>query len=125
VERALTLVATGTLTIEMARTSKGKTIPLPRTVNLSTGKESMRQTGFSDVAWGKTTRSYATRAKSLANAKFDAIIQDAKEFLKPIRSRNKSTAEATDIINIDDDDDDERMHLVDNTDDESATQAGS
>lgn len=117
-ERALTLVATGTLTIDIAHASKGKNIPLPRTVNLSTGKESMRQTGFSDIAWGKTTRSYATRAKSLANAKFDVIIQDAKQFLKPIRSRNKIT-EATDVINIDDDDDDERVHLVDNSDDES------
>ena len=113
-ERVLTLVATGTLTIEIAHASKGKTIPLPRTVNLSTGKDSMRQMGFSDVAWGKTTRSYATRAKSLSNAKFDAIVEGAKEFLKPIRSRNK-TMEATDIINIDDDDH-ERVHLVDNSD---------
>jgi hypothetical protein len=116
VERALTLVATGTLTVEMVRSSKGKTIPLPRTVNRSTGKESTRLTGFSDVAWGKATRSYATSARSLANVKFDAIVKDAKEFLKPIRSRNKSTAEAMDVINIDDDDDDERAHLVDNSD---------
>ena len=65
----------------MARASKGKNIPLPRTVNLSSGKESMRQTGFSDVAWGKATRGYATSARSLANVKFDAIIQAAKEFL--------------------------------------------
>lgn len=114
-ERALTLVATGTLTIEMARSSKGKTIPLPRTVNRSTGKESMRQTGFSDVAWGKTTRSYAASARSLANVKFEAVIREAKEFLKPVRSRNKTT-EAMDVINIDDDDDDERAHLVDNSD---------
>ena len=114
-ERALTLVATGTLTVEMARASKGKNIPLPRTVNLSSGKESMRQTGFSDVAWGKATHGYATSARSLANVKFDAIIQAAKEFLKPIQSRNKTT-EAMEIINIDDDDDDERAHLVDNSD---------
>ena len=75
----------------------------------------MHQTGFSDVAWGKTTCSYATRAKSLSNPKFDAIVEGAKEFLKPIRSQNK-TMEAMDIINIDDDDDDERVHLVDNSD---------
>ena len=98
----------------MARASKGKTIPLPRTVNLSTGKVSMRQTGFSDVAWGKATRNYAKSARSLAHAKFDTIIRDAKEFLKPIRSRNKNTD--VEIINIDDDDDeDERGHLVDNS----------
>lgn len=114
-ERALTLVATGTLTIEMARGSTGKSISLPRTINLSTGKESMRQTGFSDVTWGKATRLYAKSARSLAIVKFDAIIQDAKEFLKPIRARNKTT-EAREIINIDDDDDDERGQLVDNSD---------
>ena len=68
-------LATGTLTIEMAHASKGKTIPLPRTVNRSTGKESMRQTGFSDIAWGKATRSYAISAQSLANTKFDAIVK--------------------------------------------------
>ena len=116
-ERALTLVATGTLTIEMVRSSKGKMIPLPQTINQSTGKESTCQTGFSDVAWGKATRSYATSARSLAIVKFDAIIQDAKEFLKPTRSRNKST-EALDIINIDEEDD-ERAHLVDNNSDEN------
>ena len=77
----------------------------------------MHQTGFSDVAWGKATCSYATSARSLVIVKFDAIIQDAKEFLKPTRSRNKST-EALDIINIDEEDD-ERAHLVDNDSDEN------
>lgn len=101
----------------MARASKGKTIPLPRTINLSTGKESMRQTGFSDVSWGKVTRDYALSARSLADTKVDAIIQDAKEFLKPIRSRNKAT-NSMEIINIDDDGDDERAHLIDYSDDE-------
>ena len=99
----------------MARASKGKTIPLPRTTNLSTGKASMRQTGFSDVAWGKVTRGYAKSAGLLKVAKFDAIIKDAKELLKPTRSRNKNT-EPVEVINIEDDDDDERAHLVDNSD---------
>jgi hypothetical protein len=99
----------------MAHSSKGKTITLPRTVNHSTGKESIRQTGFTDVAWGKATRGYAISARSLATVKFNAIIQDAKEFLKPIRSRNN--LKTTEVINIDDDDEDERAHLVDNSDD--------
>ena len=77
----------------------------------------MHQTGFSDVAWGKATRSYATSARSLAIVKFDAIVQDTKEFLKPTRSRNKTT-EALDIININEEDD-ERAHLVDNNSDEN------
>jgi hypothetical protein len=114
VERALTLVATGTLTIAMARASKGKTVTLPRTLNHSTGKESMRQTGFSDTAWGKATRGYAKSARSLANTKFEAIVKDAQKFMKPIRARNK---DPTEVINIDDDDDDddERACLVDNS----------
>ena len=102
----------------MARTSKGKTISLPRTINISTGKESMHQTGFSDVAWGKATRGYTVSARSLTNLKFDAIIQDAQEFTKPICSHNKIT-DAMEIIDIDDDDDIEWAHLVDNDSDES------
>jgi hypothetical protein len=117
VERALTLVSTGTLTVEMVRASKGKTIPLPRTINHSTGKESARQTGFSDACWGKASRAYAISAKSLLDVKFDAVVKDATAFLKPIRSRFKTT-DATEVIDIDDDADDERAHLVDN-DDES------
>jgi hypothetical protein len=96
----------------MAHSSKGKNISLPRTVNLSSGKESMRQTGFSDISWGRASRAYATSARLLADLKFDAIIQNAKAYLKPIRSRNRTTDEA-EVINIDDDDDDERAHLVD------------
>jgi hypothetical protein len=111
---ALTLVATGTLTVAMAHASKGKTVTLLRTLNLSTGKDSMRQTGFSDTAWGKATRGYATSARSLAKTKFDGIIQEAREFMKPIRSRGKTT-EPTEIIDIDDSDD-ERACLVDNSD---------
>ena len=103
----------------MAHASKGKSIPLPWTINLSTGKGSMHQTGFNDVAWGKATCSYAKLAGLLANVKFNAIIEDAKEFLKPSWSCNK-TMEAIEIIDIDNDDsddNDEWVHLVDNSDD--------
>ena len=93
----------------MAHTSKGKTVTLPRTLNHSTGKESMRQTGFSDTAWGKATRGYAKSARALANIKFEAIVKDTQEFMKPIRTRNRE------VIIIDDDDDDERACLVDNS----------
>ena len=74
----------------------------------------MWQTGFSDVAWGKATCGYATSAHSLANIKFDAIVQAAQEFMKLVRARNK-TAETMDIINIDDDDN-EWAHLVNHSD---------
>jgi ABC-type uncharacterized transport system permease subunit len=115
VERALRLVATGTLTIDMVNAAKGKTVNLPKTMNLATAKESMRQTGFSDVAWGKATRNYAKSACSLSDAKFDIIIKEAKEFMKPIRGRK--TTQATEVIDVDEDD--ERACLVDNSDDGS------
>jgi hypothetical protein len=113
VERALTLVATGTLTITRVCASKGKTPTLPQTLNLALGKESVCQTCFSDAAWGKATCGYAISAHSLTNIKFNAIIQEAQEFMKPTCTHNKTT-EATDIINIDEDD--EHAFLVDNSD---------
>jgi hypothetical protein len=103
----------------MAQASKGRSITIPRTLNHSTGKESMRQTGFSDAAWGNATRGYATFARSLSKIKFDVIIQEAREFVKPIRRGNRIT-DTTDIgINIDD----ERACLVDNSDSASSSGA--
>ena len=72
----------------------------------------MRQTGFSDTAWGKATRGYAKSARTLANNKFEAIVKHAKEFMKPIHACNRDPA--TEVIVIDDDDD-ERACLVDNS----------
>ena len=90
-ERALTLVATGTLTVVLSHASKGKAVMLPRTLNMSTGKELMRQTGFSDVAWGKATRGCATSIRSLTNSKFEAIVAAAQPFTKPTRTHNRSS----------------------------------
>ena len=102
----------------MAHSSKGKAVTLPRTLNLSTGKESMRQTGFSDVAWGKTTREYATSIRSLTNAKFDAIVKAARLFAKPTRAHNRSN-DAAEVIDVDADKEPERACLVDISDSES------
>jgi hypothetical protein len=113
VERALTLVATGTLTVAMAHSSKGKAVTLPRTINVSSGKESTRQTGFSDVVWGRVTRGYATSIRSLTNAKLDAIVAAAQVFVKPTRAHNK-TSGSTEVIDVDADN--ERACLVDNSD---------
>jgi hypothetical protein len=66
VERALTLVATGTLIVAMAQAARGKMITLPQTLNLSTGKDSTHQMGFSDTAWGKATPSYAKSVSVLS-----------------------------------------------------------
>ena len=83
---------------------------------MSTGKESMRQTGFSDVAWGKATRGYATSIRSLTNSKFEAIVAAAQPFTKPTRTHNRSS-DPTEVIDVDADN--ERACLVDNSDSDS------
>jgi hypothetical protein len=115
VEQALRLVTFGTLTIDMVHAAKDKTVNLPKTMNLTTRKESMRKTGFSDVAWGKATRNYAKSLCSLSTAKFHVIIKEAKEFIKLIYGRK--TTQAMEIIDVDEDD--EQACLVDNSGDES------
>ncbi|KAH8979504.1 hypothetical protein EDB86DRAFT_2814567 [Lactarius hatsudake] len=112
VERALTLVSTGVLTFMIARASNGKTIKFPKTRDLSSGKCSTCKTDFSEATWGKDTRAYATSARSLTKVKFEAIIQDAQQFVKLARSRKKRSAEAMDV----DGDCNERACLVDNSD---------
>jgi hypothetical protein len=97
--------------------SKGKSITIPQTLNRSTGKESMRQTGFSEASWGRATHAYATSARSLSKIKFDVIVQGAQEFVKPTHRSNRTT-DTTDI-----DVDDERACLVDNSDSASGSDA--
>ena len=108
-------MATGTLTIAMARAAKGKTVTLPRTMNYSTGKNSMRQTGFSDAAWGQVSRSYTKSAHGLDDEKFSSLIDDAQVFVKRTRARNRTTdgTEANDL------EEDERACLVDYSGSES------
>jgi hypothetical protein len=72
----------------------------------------MRQTGFSDTAWGKETRSYIKSIQSFSTAKFDTVVKEAQEYMKPVRSRGNTTTEP---INIDNDDN-ERAQLVDLSD---------
>ena len=117
-ERALLLIASGTLTIATACEAKDKAnwIILPLTFNCATAKESAHPTGFNDTMWGKATHSYIVTARSLMNAKFDVILQQTKPFinLKLKAARNKTT-EAIKVIKIDDDD--TCACLVDNSDD--------
>ncbi|KAG2110497.1 hypothetical protein DEU56DRAFT_920176 [Suillus clintonianus] len=120
VERALTLIATRTITIEMVLAAKGKSIPLPKTLNHSTGKVSNRQTGFNDVTWGSSTRSYVKSiVKSLREEKFQAIITSAKEFSK--KSHRSGNDRAVDDA-VDDEDFDERAQLVDISESESGSE---
>jgi hypothetical protein len=103
----------------MIRAAKGKNIPLPKTLNHSTGKVSNRQTGFNDVTWGNTTCSYSKSItknllkkddKGVINyEKFDDIIASALEFSK------KSCRVDDAVIDVDaeEEDFDERAQLMD------------
>jgi hypothetical protein len=114
VERALRLIATGTLTIDVVHAAKGKTLNLPKTMNLAINKEPTRQTGFSDASWGKATRDYAkSAARLLSTAKFNAIIKEAKGFVKPVHGCKMTQTETIDV-----DEDDEWACLACNSDDE-------
>jgi hypothetical protein len=117
VERALTLVSTGTLTVAMAHDTKSKNVTLPRTINPSSGKESVRQTGFSDTVWGETTREYSSSIRALSNTKFDAIVKEAEVFKKRTRASNKTSSDTTQVDagnNLK-----RRACLVDNSDSDS------
>lgn len=92
----------------MARTANGKNIPIPKTLNHSTGKVSGRQTGFNDITWGKSTRSYSKSIQRLSDDKFQAIINRAMEFSKTL-----SVDDGDDVVLGGDDEDDERAQLVD------------
>lgn len=89
--------------VTMFHAAKGKTVSLLKTFNPSTGKDSMHQTGFSDVAWGKATCSYTKWAHSLTKVKFDGIVELAQKFVKPTHSCGKGTL-PTEVITIDSDD---------------------
>ena len=105
---ALTLVATGTLTIAMAHAAKGKTVTLPKTMNYSTGKNSMCQMGFSDAAWGQAFRSYTLSASGLSEKKFKSVVNLAQTFMKRTHARNRTT-DSTEVNNLKED---ERACLV-------------
>ncbi|KAF8256884.1 hypothetical protein EI94DRAFT_1710014 [Lactarius quietus] len=122
VERALTLVARGILTIAIARAARGKTVTFPHMLNVSTGKDSMHQMGFSDAAWGKVSRSYAKLARALSIAKFGAIVNSAQVYMKPSCFFNKSDTVPTEtVVN----EDDERACLINNSGSDADLDSGS
>jgi hypothetical protein len=98
-------------------TTRGKVVQvnLPKTFNRASGKETTRPTDFSDATWGKATRDYAQAASKLPDVKFHAIVNGAKEFMKPVRGR-KAT-QVTDAMDVDEDN--ARAMLVDHSDVES------
>jgi hypothetical protein len=88
------------LTIAMVQATKGKVIPLPRTINQYSGKES-KKTEFSDSTWGEKSRSYAKSVCTLSKGKFDVVIKEAQAYVKPTRRKAIKTK---DVIDVDEDD---------------------
>ncbi|KAG1735573.1 uncharacterized protein EDB91DRAFT_1250404 [Suillus paluster] len=104
VERALTLIATRTITIKMVLAAKGKSIPLLKTLNHSTGKVSNRQMGFNDVIWGSSTHSYVK------------LIEFSK------KSHHSGNNRAINDAVVDDEDLDEHAQLMDISESESGSE---
>ena len=105
VERALKLIASGTITIKMVQKAKGQVPMLLKQINQATGKASNQFTGFNEALWGTRCSSYISSAKKLSASRFDKIISLAAEYLK---------VEDDDVIEItDDDDDDIHTNIVD------------
>ena len=119
-ERALKLIATRTLTIEVLRTNahKGKGVTLPTHFNPYTGTtESKLKTGFNDSTWGGTTRLYVDSAKKLSENKFNTIIEEAKQYASIRSHARKPKTEVIEII-----DKDERACLVVSEDEDNSKQ---
>ena len=66
VERALKLVASGTITVKMVQKAKGRIPSLPKQLNQATGKASNQLTAFNEIAWGARCSSYVKSAKKLS-----------------------------------------------------------
>lgn len=113
VERALKLISTGTITIELILNApKGKLPNLPRNLNESTGKQSTLSTGFNEVNWGARCWAYAKSAQSLSASRFDEICHLASEYMK---TTSCVTDENDTHDTFDDDDDGVRANIVDNS----------
>jgi hypothetical protein len=66
VERALKLVASATITVEMVEKAKGRIPTLPKKINQATGKASHQLTGFNEMSWGARCASYVKSVKKLS-----------------------------------------------------------
>ena len=108
VERALKLVASGTITVEMVRNAKGRIPTLPKQLNQATGKASNQLTAFNEIAWGARCSSYVKSAKKLSNSRFDEIVSLSAEYMKA-----NYNLDDDEVIEINDDDSDIRANVID------------
>ena len=112
VERVLMLWSSGNLTIEIVQEAKDakKAIKLPIMINPVTGRQSVRYSAFSEVSWGKPTRSFIKSTKNLADEAVEVIMDEAKDFARVSRCKDE--------VNDDVDSEDDRANLEDGSDGE-------
>ncbi|KAI0245668.1 hypothetical protein BJV78DRAFT_1287355 [Lactifluus subvellereus] len=105
VERALTLVAHGAITIQGIREAKAKkkALKLPATIHLNGSRDSTRNVAFGYVGWGDQTAKYLFSINnSVSDADMEDIMAEAKELSKAgICDVDQSAAEG--VIDLDDD----------------------
>src|ERR1700722_8036681 len=104
------LWSSGNLTIELVQEARDakKAIKLPVMINPVTGKHSARHSAFSEVSWGKPTRSFIKSTKNIDDAGMEKIINEAKE----TAGVNRNKDEAGDDVDPEDD----RANLQDKSD---------
>jgi len=105
------LWATGAISIKHVQDAKAlnRAIKLPLAMNPETGKQSSRQTAFSDLGWGGPTRSYLESInRKLTNNVMKDIMDEAKEFAMTYQKKEAGNSVSTHV-----DPDDDRAQLAD------------
>lgn len=100
VERALTYVAEGRITLETIQADREKTgFLIIADINPTTQKRSTTSVAFSDDLWGTNVQGYLHSIKKLYKKDLDAIIAQARKLSRATASQNH------------DDDDDDELYL--------------
>ena len=112
VERILMLWSSGNLTIEIVQEAKDakKAIKLPVMINPLTGRESVRYSAFSEVSWGKPTRSFIKSTRNINDEAMERIMDEARDAARVSRCKDEA--------NDDVDSEDNRANLEDGSDGE-------
>jgi hypothetical protein len=97
VERALTLFATGTVTLAMY-TAGIKNVILPKTLTTESGQLSETSTAFNETVWGAVTRARISQSRTvLRDSSLEKILKKAQDLERVSASGSKTSTETRDI----------------------------
>jgi len=87
----------GNLTIEIVQEARDakKAIKLPTMINPVTGRQSAQYSAFSEVSWGKPTRSFIKSTKNVDDEGMEKIMDEAKEFARVSRGKDDANDDGT------------------------------